>query len=298
MKGWTEGLAYLNGEFVGIEDANIPIMDSGFLMGLNIYDSVSLYQGYLFRPEAALGRFLRSAKHVRFDLPYDLESLKGLIFEVGRRSGLRDGVVNIIATRGVRRPDLPVEKWKTNLIIIAVPPLIAVAGEKRNKGLKMKISAVRNIPTQCLEPRVKNYNRLYSYLAIMEAHDAGYDDAILLDIEGAVSEGPSYNIFAVLGKKLLTPPVGILEGITRDTIVQISNELGIPVEERRLYPYDLYNADEIFVCSTLRGAIGVVDIDARTIGSGRPGPVTTEINSTYWQWHTKPPHGISLSSGS
>jgi len=295
MKAWTQGLAYLDGEFVAIADATISVMDSGFLMGLNIYDSVSLYEGYLFRPEAALRRFLRSAKHVKFDLPHSPEALKELVFEVARRSGLREGVVNVIATRGIRQPDLPVEKWPANLIIIAVPPLILLTSEKRSKGLRMKISTIRNIPAQCLEPRVKNYNRLYSHMAILDAHDAGYDDAILLDIEGAVTEGPNYNIFAVIEKKLLTPAVGVLEGITRDTIVQIANELAIPVEERLLYPYDLYNADEIFVCSTLRGAIGVVDVDSRIVGSGRPGPITTAINTTYWQWHTKPPHGIPVS---
>ncbi|MBZ0099483.1 MAG: aminotransferase class IV [Taibaiella sp.] len=294
MKIWTQGIAHIDGKFVGLEEAAIPVMDSGFLMGLNIYDSVSLYNGYLFRPEAALQRFLRSAKHVKFDLTHNDKTLSDLVFEVARKSELREGVINVIATRGVRQPDRPVEKWRANLIVIAVPPLIVLSKEQREKGIRLKISAIRNIPAQCLEPRIKNYNRLYSYIATVEAHDAGLDDAILLGIDGAVTEGPSYNIFIVADGKLVTPLSGVLEGITRDTVVKISKHLGLAVEQRQIYPYDLYNAEEVFACSTLRGAIGVVEVDSRAIGNGLPGSITTAINSTYWDWHTRPPHGVCV----
>jgi branched-chain amino acid aminotransferase len=286
----NEGLVYINGEYFPTSQAKLPIMDSGFLMGLNVFDTMSLHEGYLFRLEAHLDRFFRSLQAVRFELPHSRADFEQLVLDTIRRSGLRDANVNTIATHGPRQRGIPVEQWPITVIVMVIPPLIPLTPEKRADGYRMRISSVRNVPIQTLDAQVKNYNRLFSYLATLEAHDAGADDVLMLDLDGYLTEGPSFNVFAVRQGRIYTPVEGVLHGITRDTTLKIAEREGIPVIETRLTPYDLYNADEVFFTSTSRGAVGIVEIDRREIGNGRPGPITERLNDIYWTWHKGGPY--------
>ncbi len=282
----NEGMIYIDGECFPAGEARLPVLDSGFMMGLNVFDTMGLNQGFLFRFDAHMDRFFRSLHTVRLKLPHSRPEFEELVLETIQRSGLRDAYVTTVVTGGIRRRGIPVEQWTPRVIIISVPPMTIVSPEKRAAGVRMRISSIRNVPVQSLDAKIKTYNRLFSYLATLEAHDAGADDVLMLDVEGYLTEGPSFNVFAVRQGRVYTPAEGMLQGITRDTTEKIAEQEGIPVVETRLTPYDLYNADEVFYTSTSRGAVGIVEIDRRQIGEGRPGPITTRINDIYWTWTT------------
>jgi branched-chain amino acid aminotransferase len=136
---------------------------------------------------------------------------------------------------------------------------------------------------------VKNFNRMHTYLARIQSDQASADEVVLLDDRGMLTESRGANCFLVRGGRLYTPQSGILEGITRETVFEIAAELGIPAAERDLTPFDLYAAEEAFLCSTAGGIFPVVNADSRVIGSGKPGPLTIRIHDRYWERHISGP---------
>jgi branched-chain amino acid aminotransferase len=135
----------------------------------------------------------------------------------------------------------------------------------------------------------KNFNRMHTHLARLEAERANADDVVLLDDRGLLTESRGANVFLVRGDALYTPRGGILEGITRETVFEIAAEFGIPAAERDLTPYDLYTADEAFLCSTAGGIFPVVDVDGRTVGCGTLGSITQRVRERYWRRHLSGP---------
>lgn len=290
----NEGLVYINGEYFPPSEAKLSVMDSGFMMGLNVFDVASLHDGYLFRLDAHMDRFFRSLHSVRMSIPHSRPEFERLVIDTVRRSGLRDASVTTIVTGGIRQRGVPMEEWKRNVIIMAIPVLIALTPERREQGFRMRISSTRNVPVHSLDAKVKTYNRMFSYLATLEAHDAGADDVLMLDTEGYLTEGPSFNVFAVSKGRIYTPAEGMLQGITSEMTLKIAYHDGITVQETRLTSYDLYNADEVFYTSTSRGAVGIVEIDRRKVAGDRVGPITRRINDAYWAWHKQPPYAIPV----
>jgi branched-chain amino acid aminotransferase len=153
---------------------------------------------------------------------------------------------------------------------------------------------VRNVPIQSVDAKIKTFNRLHSYLARLEALDAGADDAIMLDLDGYVTEGRGANVFVVVQDQLFTPPEGLLEGITRETVFELAAGEGLPASEKRLTPYDLYNADEVFYCTTAGGIMPIVEVDRRQIGNGQPGAITQRLRDAYWRAHVSGPHATPV----
>jgi len=141
--------------------------------------------------------------------------------------------------------------------------------------------SLRRIPNECFSTRIKSCNYLNNVLMRIEANEAGADDALALDMEGYVCEAPGYNVFMVKRGSLYTPRDNILMGITRQTVIELAEQMQLPVVEPRIQLFDLYNADEVFLTSTAGGIVPVVELDGRTIGSGKPGPVTKEMQDRY-----------------
>ena len=282
------GMTYINGEFVPAEQACLPLMDAGFWLGINVFDVLSARQGHIFKLEAHVNRFYRSLHAVRIEIPPSREEFGRLIVETVRRSGLEDAYIQTIATRGPRM-DLPIDQWPPTLIINAVPYFEIVGPEAAARGLRIRISSVRNVPIQSVDAKIKTFNRLHSYLARLEALDAGADDAIMLDLDGYVTEGRGANVFMVRDGQLFTPPEGLLEGITRETVFELAADAGLAASEVRLTPYDLYNADEVFYSTTAGGIMPIVEIDRRQVGTGTPGPVTNRLREAYWAGHVSGP---------
>jgi branched-chain amino acid aminotransferase len=167
------------------------------------------------------------------------------------------------------------------LIVFALPFMSLVGGGREESGIKMMVSSLRRIPNQCISAKIKSCNYLNHILMRMEANEAGADDAIELDMEGCVCEAPGYNVFMVKRGVIYTPSDNILVGITRQTVMQLAEAGAIPAVEGRIQPFDLYNADEVFLSSTAGGIFSVVELDGRKIGEGKPGPVTKRIRDAY-----------------
>jgi branched-chain amino acid aminotransferase len=288
-----EGMAYVNGEFVPSSEAKLPIMDGGFWLGINVFDTLSARDGCIFKLDAHVARFYRSLHAVRIEIPFTRAEFAALIVETVRRSGLRDAYIQTIATRGPRSRR-PLVEWTPTVIINSIPYFGILPEEIIDRGITLRIASIRNVPIQSVDAKVKTFNRLHSYLARLEAFDAGADDTLLLDLDGYLTEGRGANLFLLRAGHLYTPSENLLEGITRETVFELAAAQGLPTHETRLTPYDLYNADEAFYCSTAGGIIPIVDVDRRRIGTGSPGPTTLRLRDAYWTAHVRGPHATPV----
>jgi branched-chain amino acid aminotransferase len=278
------GAAYLNGEFVSADEAKVSIFDSGFIGGVAVFDTMACWRGGLFKLPQHRARFERSAHAAMIPLCCGGVELEAIIVETARRSGLRDAYVQAIATRG-RRPTPSMPSNEPTLIVYAVPYVWLWPQEKAESGISVMIPSIRQWPAAVVDPKIKNFNRMHTHLARMEADRAGADDVVLLDDRGLLTESRGSNCFVVRGGQLYTPQSGILEGITRQTVFEIAAELAIPAAERDLTPFDLYTAEEAFLCSTAGGIFPIAVADGRTVGAGSLGPITRRVRERYWERH-------------
>jgi branched-chain amino acid aminotransferase len=278
------GVACINGEFVPAQDATVSIFDSGFIGGVSIFDTLACWEGGLFKLPQHRARFERSAHAAMIPLRCSGAELEALIVETTRRAGLRNAYVQAIATRG-RRPSPSMPSHEPTLIVYAIPYVWLWPQEKADSGLSLIIPSIRQWPAAVVDAKVKNFNRMHTHLAWLEAERASADDVVLLDDRGLLTESRGANVFLVRGGALSTPRGGILEGITRQTVFEIAAELAIPAAERDLTPYDLYTADEAFLCSTAGGIFPVVVVDGRQVGCGRLGSLTQRVRERYWERH-------------
>jgi branched-chain amino acid aminotransferase len=205
-------------------------------------------------------------------------------------------MVEMIATRGVPsdgRRDL--RKCVNGFIAFAVPFVWIVEPKDIETGVHLAISEqVRRIPPDSVDPTVKNFNRLDFSQALFEAYDKGADHAALLDHEGHVTEGLGYNLFAVVGGRLLSPDSGVLEGVTRSTIFEMAAETNVKAELAKIDVPTFKKADEIFLASTAGGIMPVTKLDGAAVGDGGPGPLTERLRQMYWEWHDKPEYRTAV----
>lgn len=289
------GVAWINGEFFTADEAKISIFDSGFIGGVAIFDTLACWHGGLFKLRTHLARFERSAHAAMIPLLHTGDDLAKLVIEVTRRGGLQDAYVQVLATRG-RRPSPSAWSNEPTLIVYAVPYVWIAPKEKIATGISVMIPATRNWPASVVDPKIKNFNRMHSYLARLEADQAGADDVVMLDERGCLTESRGANLFLIRAGALYSPRTGILEGITRETVFEIAAELGIPADERDLTPFDLYVADEAFLSTTAGGIIPIVSADRRIVASGAPGPLTGRISQRYWARHESGPDVTPVNS--
>ena len=240
-------VVYLNGEYVPRDEAKISIFDMGFIRSDCVYDTTSAWNGRVFKLDEHLERFYRSAHAIKLAVPLPREEFKGVVLETVRRCGLREAYIQLICTRGVGTlNERDFRKYPPTLICYAVPYIWIAKPEMQEKGLRVMVANTRRTPSQCLDPKIKNFNWLGLTLAYLEALEAGYQNTIVLDVEGNVAEGPGFNIFAVAGGKLYTPAEGVLPGITRQTVFEIAEQEGLACAAARMTPYDLHTPDDVF----------------------------------------------------
>jgi branched-chain amino acid aminotransferase len=275
------GLIYVGGAFRPAEEASVSVLDHGLLYGDGIFEGIRAYNGRVFRLERHIERLYDSAKAIRLDIPMSQEEVVQVVLETCRRNDIRDGYIRLLVTRGTGDLSVsPVSCRTPTLVVIArtVAPLF----ERGGGGITVITSAFRrNSPDAC-SPAIKSLNYLNSVLSRLEAHDAGADEAIMLDREGYVAEGSADNVFIVTERALVTPPTATnLRGITRETILRLAEELSIRTEERRFALFDLWTAREAFICGTFAEVAPVASVDGRVIGNGRPGPTTGRLMAAY-----------------
>lgn len=290
-----EPILFIAGEFKPLSQANVSVLDQGFLLGDGVFDVVSAWDGVIFKLDQHLDRFFDSLRATRLNNGMSRDAWRSAIIETVRRNGLRDASIRFIATRGVPKQIIADPRDCDPTEIVWAAPYIFLADEKtRKRGVRLHISHLRAFGPDSLDARYKSLDRLHYQLARIEALEAGYDDVIWLDQAGNVCEAPASNLFIVKNGVLKTPRRNILRGITRETFLEVARDADVPVEETDLTAFDLYTADEVFTCSTAGGALAVREIAGRPIESDGPGPLTTKLDELYWSLRKSGAHGTPV----
>jgi branched-chain amino acid aminotransferase len=286
------GCAFVDGQYVAPEDARISIFDWGFLHSDATYDVAHVWQGKFFRLSDHIDRFFASMDRLRLDPGKTRDEVRAVMHECVRRSGLREAYVEVLCTRGQPAPGSRDPRSCTNRFMAFAIPFVWIADPARQaRGIDLFISDVQRIAPASVDPRVKNYHWLDMVSALFQAYDRGAETAVLVDAAGDVTEGPGFNVFAWVDGELRTPASGVLEGISRRTVIELARARGLPVREAPLPAADLRRADEVFLSSTGGGVIGISRVDGVPVG-GRPagefGPVTRQLQAAYWGLHDDP----------
>jgi branched-chain amino acid aminotransferase len=267
---------FIDGKFFDKEDAKISVYDHGLLYGDGVFEGIRSYGGKVFHMEAHLDRLWNSAKAIWLTIPVTKEEMARAIAETLAVNGITDGYIRVVVTRGVGSLGLDPNHCSHPQVIIITDRIALYPEDLYRKGLEIvTVATARNHPA-ALNPRIKSLNYLNNILAKIEGAQAGCVEALMLNHKGEVAECTGDNIFLVRAGCLLTPPTdaGILEGITRQAVIDLAVDMGITVRETPLTRHDVYIADECFLTGTAAEVIPVVKVDSRTIGEGVPGPVT------------------------
>lgn len=283
---WPEGAAYIDGSIMPIAEARIPVTDWGYRRSDVTYDVVSVWNGMFFKLDDHLRRFRASMNSFRLDPRESDDDIRTILHALVRRTGLREAYVAMDCIRARPKPGLPYHPAAAGayLVAFAIPYVWLLPQVTIERGVHLCISSTPRIPEVCVDPRAKNFHWADMTKSMFEAHDKGADNPVLLDLNGNVTEGPGYNIFAVTNGVVATPERGVLEGITRLAVIQLCGKLGLPCEVRAVPVDELRNADEIFISSTAGGVMGVTRLDSRILGNDRPGPITERLRQAYWRF--------------
>ena len=286
---YTDGAAFVEGRFVPVGEARVPILDWGFLRSDATYDVAHVWRGSFFRLEDHLDRFERGMQRLHMSVPFGRDEIRDVLVECVRLSGLRDAYAEIICTRGVPPPGSRDPRDCENNLFAFVVPFVWIADpDKQVRGLHATIARVQRIQSESVDPTVKNYHWLDLEVGLYEAYERGGETVILVDWDENVVEGPGFNVFTVKDGGAFTPSRGVLEGITRKTVIELAAELGIPLEVRPVPADEVRAADEVFITSTAGGIIPVTTVDGKPVGAGEPGPVTWRLREAYWDLHRDP----------
>lgn len=286
----SAGVGFIDGEYAPMAELRLPVTDMGFQLSDMCYDAVHVHNGAFFRLEDHLDRWERALAARRYEtLGYGREAVAEVLHHCVARAGLRDSMVTFIATRGTPasgRKDL--RACRNRLIAWALPYYGVVSEAELARGCDIVVAETIRIPSEAVDPTVKNFGRLDFVRALFEAYDRDARYAVLLDRDGFVTEGRGWNIFALSGGVLVSPDAGALEGITRKTVYELSERLNIEARAGRITAGDLRGADEVFLTSTAGGIMPVRRVDDKPIGNGEPGPVTLRLKDMYWALHDDP----------
>lgn len=294
-RDYRAGAAFVEGHFVPIREARIPMLDLGFLHSDATYDVVHVWKGRFFRLEDHLDRFERSVAQLRLALPYSRGHIRGILANCVRLTGLRDAYVEVICTRGVaplgsRDP----RQCRNNLFAFVIPFVWIVDPKRQQQGINLVVSSVVRIPPQSVDPTVKNYHWGDFTRGLFEAYEHGGDTVVLVDLEGNLSEGPGFNVFAVMEGEVITPGRTVLKGITQRTIQELCAELTLPFRAASISPPALRQAEEVFLSSTAGGVMPATRVNGQPIGEGKPGPLTLRLRELYWRKHEQGWHGTPI----
>ncbi|MEX0819487.1 MAG: branched-chain-amino-acid transaminase, partial [Pirellulaceae bacterium] len=263
---------YINGTLFDKEDAKISVYDHGLLYGDGIFEGLRSYNGKVFRLEQHLDRLYNSAKAIWLQIPIAKPDLGQAVNDTLAVNGIQDGYIRLVVTRGAGSLGLDPNRTSDPQVIIITDHIALYPPEYYENGLEIvSVSTIRNHPA-ALSPRVKSLNYLNNILAKIEGLQAGCVEALMLNHKGEIAECTGDNIFLVSRGSLLTPPIdaGILEGITRDAVIELARNDGLTVRETPLTRHDVYIADECFLTGSAAEVIPVVKVDSRTIGDGKP----------------------------
>lgn len=288
---FKSGCAWVEGQYVPIADARIPLTDMGFTRSDCTYDVVAAWRGKFFRLADHLTRFERSCLCLQLNPPVRFEDMPDILAECVRRASLQDAYVEMICTRGVppageRDP----RKVANRFYAFAVPYVWIAQPAAQEAGIALVIAgSVERVASRATDPTVKNFQWGDFVRAQFEAFERDAHTAVLVDAAGHLTEGPGFNLFAFTKGTLLTPGDGVLQGITRQTVMELATQEGIPARLTRFDADTLRRADEVFLTSTAGGVMPVTEVDGCPIADGVPGAVTRRLKARYWAAHEAGP---------
>jgi branched-chain amino acid aminotransferase len=272
-------LVWADGKLVPKAEAVVNVFDHGLLYGDGVFEGIRVYGGKIFESDAHIDRLYESAKAIRMTIPLPKQAWVDAIHETARANGFVDCYVRALVTRGVGPLGISPVKCATPSCFVICDSLDLYPRELYEKGMSViTCSVTRNHPN-ALSGRIKSLNYLNNILGKLEAIDAGVPDAIMLNPDGHVAEATAANLFIVRKGVLATPSIecGLLEGVTRNVILRIARDLGLPTEERVVPRFDLYVAEECFLTGTGAEVMPITQIDRRPVGDGKVGPVTQRL---------------------
>ncbi len=277
---------WLDGKLVDEKDAKISVFDHGLLYGDGVFEGIRVYNSRVFELEAHIRRLYDSAKAIRLEVPMSRSELISAVEKTVEANGVIDGYIRLLVTRGVGTLGLNPFICENSRLIIIADNIQLYPEELYEKGMKViSATTVRNHPL-AIPPQVKSMNYLNNILAKIEALDYEVPEAIMYNQGGYVAEATGDNVFIVRDGVIYTPPAeaGSLEGVTQGVVIRLAREENFEVVEKNLTRFDLYVCDEFFLTGTAAEVIGIVEIDGRVIGDGKPGPITKLLRKKFFKY--------------
>lgn len=282
-------VVWFNGTVTPFESAVVPAMDHAHLYGDGIFEGIRIYDRKVFKLDEHLERFYHGINYMGFDMPYDYATLHEAILDTCRAADIDNGYIRLNVTRGTGLGLDPKKLESRANVMIGISTLALYPAESYETGLHVVTAPIRVISPDALDPRLKCIGRYAgNIMAKQFANRAGAGEALMLNAQGNIAECTGDNIFLIQNGIVRTPhsSSGILKGITRDTVLMLAKDAGIPTEETTLTPFDLSASSEAFLTGTAAEVIPMVSIDERVIGDGKPGPITQQLIALF-RAHTK-----------
>ncbi|MFO1058229.1 MAG: aminotransferase class IV [Dongiaceae bacterium] len=291
---FADGIAFVDGSYVPVAEARIPLLDYGFLRSDACQDTISVWQGQYFRREDHIDRFERSCSRLRLTIPHSRSEIRDILDHCCALTGFENAYLQMIMTRGtppIGQRDL--RKATNRFQLFCLRYVWIASPEVQARGINLQVSQIRRVPPQSVDPEVKHYHWLDFDMALFAAYDQGYETVLLTDFDGNVAEGPGFNVFMVKDGELLTPEGNVLDGMTRRTVFELAAQLNLKARLAKISPEALRAADEAFLSSTAGGIMPIATVDRTPVGDGHPGPTTGRLRSLYWSkreagWHGTP----------
>ena len=287
---------YIDGKYYPKSEAKISVYDHGFLYGDGVFEGIRSYAVIVFKLNEHIDRLYRSANAIMLKIPLSKDEMIKAVLETLSKNNLKDAYIRLVVTRGEGDLGLDPRRCPKPSVIIVTDLLHLYDAEKREKGMSMIISWVRRDPVDATTHEIKSLNYLNSILSKIEANNAGADEALILDRRGFICEATGENLFIIKDGKIITPPLssGALPGVTAEVIKRLAMKIGYTVIEREITPTELYWADEAFLSGTGAEIMPIREVNKRTIGKGKLGPITRRLIEEFNKIVKDPSEGIPI----
>lgn len=296
---FANGIAWIEGQYVPLHEARIPLADQGFMRSDLTYDVPSVWDGRFFRLDDHLTRLEASCAKLRLKVPIPRDEMKRILVEMVAKSGIRDAFVEMIVTRGLNGVrETPLKDIVENVYML-VQPYVWVMDPKDQPGGGKAIIArtVRRVPPGAMDPTVKNLQWGDMVRGLFEAADRGATYPFLTDGDSHLTEGSGFNVILVKDGVLYTPDRGVLHGVTRKSVIDAARAIGKEVRVETVPIEMTYQSDEIFMCTTAGGIMPITTLDDRQVNDGKVGPITKAIWDEYWAMHYDPAYSFEVQYG-
>jgi len=276
-------LVYFDGELIPKEEAKVSVYDHGLLYGDGVFEGIRSYSDRVFRLDQHLDRLYASAEAIALKIPLSKEEMKEAVLKTLRANKLKDAYIRLVVSRGIGDLGLDPRKCPKPTVFIITDKIKLYPEEFYKNGLEVIVTKTKRNIKEALNPEIKSLNYLNNILARIEVNRAGMAEGIMTNVEGYVAEATADNIFIIKNKEAITPPteMGALRGITRGTVLEIAESLGIKTHELPFTVKELYEADECFLTGTAAEVISVVRVDGKDIGNGKPGEITLKLREEF-----------------